>query len=152
MKKKVKEKKKNKSNKMADIFSKEKRSEIMSKIRGKDTKVELAVFRELRSRGVYFQKYYRTSAGSPDIALPRKKIAIFIDGDFWHGYRFFKNKSRLPEKYWLGKIEDNMRRDRRNRAKLKRMGWKVMRVWEHEVIKDFDKTMDKIILFLTQVD
>lgn len=124
----------------------------MSKIRGKNTKVELAVFRELRKRRIYFQRYYRTRVGSPDIALPRKKIAIFIDGDFWHGYRFSKNKSRLPEKYWLGKIGDNIKRDRRNRAKLRRLGWKVMRVWEHEVIKDFDKTMDKIILFLAQED
>jgi DNA mismatch endonuclease, patch repair protein len=133
---------------MTDIFSKEKRSDIMSKIRGKNTKVELAVFRELRRRKIYFQKYYKSPAGSPDIALPRKKIAVFIDGDFWHGYRFDKNRSRLPKKYWLDKIENNIKRDRKNRAKLKKSGWKVMKVWEHDVIKKFEESMEKIISFL----
>ncbi|KKQ61077.1 MAG: mismatch endonuclease Vsr protein [Parcubacteria group bacterium GW2011_GWE2_38_18] len=133
---------------MADIFTKEKRSEIMSKIRGKNTKVELAVFRELRRRGVYFQRYYKSPAGSPDIALPRKKIAVFIDGDFWHGYRFAERRDKLPEKYWVGKIESNMRRDRRNRSKLRKLGWKVMRVWEHDVHRNFYKTIDKIIFFI----
>lgn len=135
---------------MSDIFAKKKRSEIMSKIRGKDTKVELAVFRELRRRKIYFQSHYRTSAGSPDIVLPRKKIAVFIDGDFWHGYRFADRRDKLPKKYWVGKIESNMARDKRNRAKLRRMGWRIMRIWEHDVNKNFDKTIDKIVSFLVQ--
>lgn len=70
---------------MADVFSKAKRSEVMSKIRGKNTKAELVVFRYLRKEGVYFQKHYKRALGSPDIALPLKKRAVFIDGDFWHG-------------------------------------------------------------------
>lgn len=133
---------------MADVFTKEKRSEIMSKIRSKNTKTEVLVFRELKRRGIYFQKHYNRALGKPDIALPRKKIAIFIDGDFWHGYRFSKMKDRLPKKYWQQKIENNIKRDRKNRAKLKRDGWKVLRVWEHEVIKNFDQTMQKIELFM----
>lgn len=131
-----------------DVFTKKKRSEIMSKIRSKNTKAEMAVFRELRKRGIYFQKHYKRAPGSPDIALPRKKIAIFIDGDFWHGYQFFKTKSRLPKKYWREKIESNIRRDKSNRAKLKKAGWKVMRVWEHEALKKFDYTIEKTINFL----
>ncbi len=133
---------------MADCFTKEKRSEIMSKIRSKNTKAEVLVFRELRRRGIYFQKHYKRAIGSPDIALPRKKKAVFIDGGFWHGYNFKKQKERLPKKYWLAKIEGNIKRDRKNRAKLKREGWEVLRVWEHEVIKKFDITIDKIIIFL----
>ena len=133
---------------MTDVFTKEKRSEIMSKIRSKNTKAEILVFRELRRRGIYFQKHYNRALGKPDIALPRKKIAIFIDGDFWHGYRFSKMKDRLPKKYWQQKIENNIKRDRRNQAKLKRDGWKVLRVWEHEVIKKFNKTLDKIEFFM----
>lgn len=124
----------------------------MSKIRGKDTKIEMAVFKELRKRRIYFKKYYRTECGSPDIALPRKKIAIFIDGDFWHGYRFAQRRETLPKKYWVGKIEANMKRDKRQRACLKKAGWKVLRVWEHDICKKerFNKTMDRIASFLTQ--
>ncbi len=122
----------------------------MSKIRGKNTKVEVLVFRELRKRGVYFQKHYRKAPGSPDIALPRKKIAVFIDGDFWHGYDYSRRKKRLPKVYWRAKIEANIARDIKNRRKLRRMGWKVLRVWEHHIIKQKTKTIDKIISFLMQ--
>lgn len=130
---------------MSDCFTKEKRSEIMSKIRSKNTKIETLVFRELRRKGIYFQKHYKKAPGSPDIALPRKKIAVFIDGDFWHGYQFSKRKDKLPKKYWKEKIENNIKRDRSNRAKLCRKGWKVFRVWEHEVSRDFDNTIKKIL-------
>ena len=133
---------------MADCFTKEKRSEIMSKIRSKNTKVEVLVFRELRQRGIYFQKHYKKAKGNPDIALPRKKKAIFIDGDFWHGYNFNKQRNRLPKKYWRAKIEGNIKRDRKNRTKLRKNGWEVLRVWEHEIIKDIDKAMRKIEKFL----
>jgi DNA mismatch endonuclease, patch repair protein len=129
---------------MADVFSKKKRSEIMSKIRSKNTKPEVLVFRELRRRGIYFQKHYKRAPGSPDIALPRKKIAIFIDGDFWHGYRFSQQKSRLPKKYWRAKIEGNIKRDMKNRLLLRKAGWKVLRIWEHKIIKNFQKTLDTI--------
>ncbi|MEA3463598.1 MAG: very short patch repair endonuclease [Patescibacteria group bacterium] len=133
-----------------DVFSKKKRSEIMSKIRSKDTKIEILVFRELRKRGIYFQKHYKRAIGNPDIALPRKKKAIFIDGDFWHGYQFSKFKKRLPKKYWLAKIEKNIKRDKINRAKLKKDGWDVLRIWEHEIIKGKMKTIEQIIIFLNK--
>lgn len=120
----------------------------MSKIRSTHTKVEMLVFSGLRKRKIYFQKHYKRAAGNPDIALPKKKIAVFIDGDFWHGYQFSKLKKRLPKKYWLKKIEDNIKRDRKNRAKLKREGWKVLRVWEHEIQKNPEKAIGKIVKFL----
>lgn len=85
--------------KMADIFSSEKRREVMSRIRGKNTKAELIVFRYLRKEGVYFQKHYKRAPGSPDIALPRKKRAVFIDGDFWHGKTIDRVMERGPEDY-----------------------------------------------------
>lgn len=122
----------------------------MSKIRSKDTKIEILVFRELRKRGIYFQKHYKRAIGNPDIALPRKKKAIFIDGDFWHGYQFSKFKKRLPKKYWLAKIEKNIKRDKINRAKLKKDGWDVLRIWEHEIIKGKMKTIEQIIIFLNK--
>lgn len=131
-----------------DVFTREKRSEIMSKIRAEGTQAELAVFKELRKRKVYFQKHYKRAAGKPDLAVPSRKKAVFVDGDFWHGYRFDKIKNRLPKKYWLGKIESNIARDKRNKLILKKNGWKVLRVWEHEVEKDLSRAVDKIQSFL----
>ncbi len=121
----------------------------MSKIRSKNTKAEILVFRELRKQGVYFQKHYSKVPRKPDIALPREKKAIFIDGDFWHGYNFKKQKDRLPQKYWVAKIDGNIKRDRKNRTLLRKNGWQVLRIWEHELKgKKFDKAIDKIIKFL----
>jgi DNA mismatch endonuclease (patch repair protein) len=136
-------------NKM-DVFTKKKRSEIMSKIRSKNTKAELVVFRELRKRKIYFQKHYKKVAGSPDIAIPQKKIAIFIDGDFWHGRDFKREKNRLPKRYWRKKIELNIARDKKNRAKLKRQGWKVLKVWERDITKESQKNMGKVVNFINQ--
>lgn len=120
----------------------------MSKIRSRDTQIEKIVFRDLAKRGIYFQKYYKRAIGNPDIALPRKKKAIFIDGDFWHGYQFSKLKERLPKKYWLAKIERNIKRDKENRIKLRKGGWNVLRIWEHELKEKKDESLNKIVDFL----
>lgn len=131
-----------------DVFSKKKRSEIMSKIRSKNTTIEKIIFSGLRKNGINFQKHYKKIPGNPDIAFPRKKIAIFIDGDFWHGYKYEVQKQRLPKKYWLKKIESNIKRDRINRARIKKEGWKSLRIWEHEIKKRPEKSIDKIIKFI----
>lgn len=131
-----------------DVFTKKKRSEIMSRICSKNTSVEKVVFGELRKRKIYFKRHYKKVAGNPDIALPQKKKAIFIDGDFWHGYGFEKSKKRLPKKYWIKKIEDNIKRDKRNRLKLKKEGWKVLRIWEHDIQKKKNESIEKAISFL----
>ncbi|MDD5135618.1 MAG: very short patch repair endonuclease [Phycisphaerae bacterium] len=133
-----------------DTFTKKKRSEIMSKIRSKNTKAELIIFKELRKKGIYFQKHYKNAVGKPDIALPRKKIAIFIDGDFWHGYRFNKIKNKLPKKYWLKKIEDNIKRDKKGKALLHKKGWRTLRLWEHEIINDIEESINKILDFISR--
>jgi DNA mismatch endonuclease (patch repair protein) len=123
----------------------------MSKIRSKNTKVESFVFRELRKNKIYFQKHYKKVIGNPDIALPSKKKAIFIDGDFWHGYNFTKLKKRLPRKYWLAKIGKNVKRDKYYRTKLKKEGWKVLRIWEHELLEKPNEAMNKIIGFILEI-
>jgi len=79
--------------------------------------------------------------------LPKQKKAVFIDGDFWHGYKYNVFKNRLP-RLWRIKIEGNIRRDTKNRSKLRRRGWKILRIWEHELERNFDKTIEKIITFL----
>lgn len=133
---------------MTDKFPKEVRSRIMASIKQKNTKIEIIVFRELRRKGIYFQKHYKKVPGTPDIALPRKKIAIFIDGDFWHGYRYPAWKKRLTSGYWTKKIERNRERDRKTFSYLRRKGWKVLRVWEHELSKNFENAISKIVAFL----
>jgi DNA mismatch endonuclease (patch repair protein) len=136
---------------MADIFSKKKRSEIMSKIRGRNTSIEKIVFRQLRREGIYFQKHYRPRTRRTftiDIALPRKKIAVFIDGDFWHGYNFSKRKNKLPKKYWQEKIQGNIDRDRKVRSEMRRGGWRILRIWEHEIIGENGDGIGKIAEFI----
>lgn len=136
-----------------DIFSKKKRSEVMSKIKGSNTSIEKVVFSFLRSKGVYFQKHYNRVNGCPDIALPRKKIAVFIDGDFWHGYKFKKKKESLlasQQHYWIDKIERNIARDRKTLKSLKEAGWKVLRIWEHQLKRRKTVALEKILSFLRQ--
>jgi len=121
---------------MADVFTPQKRSEIMSKIRSKNTKVERMIFSFLRKEKIYFQKHYAKVYGSPDLALPRKKKAVFIDGDFWHGRNFAKVKKQMNHSnYWIGKISNNMRRDKKQRTELRKAGWKVLEVWEGDLQK-----------------
>ncbi|MBI3255820.1 MAG: very short patch repair endonuclease [Candidatus Andersenbacteria bacterium] len=135
---------------MPDIFTKTKRSYIMSRIKGKNTKPEVLVFGYLRGKKIYFQKHYSKVPGNPDIALPKKKIAVFIDGDFWHGRTYSKRKATLPG-YWVVKIARNIARDKSNRAKLKRKGWKILKVWESELYaKTREKTLKKIYYFLSK--
>ncbi len=131
-----------------DRVSKAKRSEIMSKIRGKNTGPERLVFKYLRDRKVYFQRHYKRAPGCPDVAVPSKKLAIFIDGGFWHGYGFASRKKKLPE-FWQNKIEKNMRRDKRNRRLLKLDGWKVLRIWDHQLTsKKREKNLRRVMEFL----
>ena len=135
---------------MADKFNKETRSKIMAAIRSTNTSPERAVFTELRKQNVYFQRHYRKVLGTPDIAVPSRKLAVFIDGDFWHGFRYPAWKGRLKNSFWRKKIERNRKRDRLYHGKLRKMGWKVLRVWEHQLKNDFTETIDKIIFFLDQ--
>ena len=132
-----------------DKFDKETRSRIMSAIRSKNTSPEKIIFRELRKRKIYFQKHYNKVLGSPDIALPAARRAVFIDGDFWHGFRYPSWKKRLKSKFWRDKIERNRARDKECHRKLRRMGWKVLRVWEHQINIDFKNTVDKVVNFLS---
>ena len=125
----------------------------MSRIRGKNTSLELEVFRYLRKRKVYFQKHYKRAAGSPDLALPRKKRAVFLDGDFWHGHRFEQCRERLlasGQTYWIDKIEGNMRRDARQTSELLEKGWQVLRIWEHRIRRKRDRqqALEEIEAFL----
>jgi DNA mismatch endonuclease Vsr len=137
---------------MADVFTEKKRSEIMSRIRSKDTKLETDFFKLIRRtlylKGLKYRKHYKKLSGKPDIAFVKKKVAVFIDGDFWHGYNFGKVKNRLPQKYWRGKIENNIKRDKRINRTLKKEGWIVIRIWGHEIKKRPAKALNRIVYAL----
>lgn len=132
-----------------DNLSKQQRSYTMSKIRSKNTALEVKVFKELRRQKIYFKTHYSKAPGKPDIALPKKKRAVFIHGDFWHGYNFDKWRNRIPKKYWLAKIKQNISRDRVHYKTLKRLGWSILVVWEHQLEKNFDKNITKLVDFLS---
>ena len=104
----------------------------MAKIRSKNSKAERVVFRHLRKEGVYFQRHYKKAPGSPDVALPRKKKAVFIDGDFWHGRYVEKMDGK---EYWHAKLLSNKKRDQRVNEKLAASGWKCLRVWESDIVR-----------------
>jgi DNA mismatch endonuclease (patch repair protein) len=132
-----------------DKFSKKTRSKIMAAIKSTNTSPEMAVFSCLKKRGISFQRHYKKALGTPDIAMPARKTAVFIDGDFWHGFRYPTWGKRLNS-YWRKKIERNRRRDKLYHRKLRTMGWKVLRVWEHQLKNDSRGTMDKITFFLEE--
>ena len=137
---------------MPDMFSPEKRSEIMSRIQSKNTQAEIIVFRYLRKRKIYFQKHYTRVAGKPDIALPRKKRAVFVDGDFWHGRDYDRIVASRPEgDYWPAKIAYNMERDTRSRTELLEKGWQILSVWESDIKRKRTRssTLERIAKFLT---
>ena len=136
---------------MADMFSPEERSAIMSRIRAKNTVAEKLVFQYLRKQKIYFQQHYSKAPGKPDIALPRKKLAVFVDGDFWHG-RGADTVSRLPKEYWQEKIRRNIQRDLENENELVSAGWQILRVWESDIKRKRtrDAELEKIAEFLGQ--
>ena len=122
----------------------------MSKIRSKDSIAELIVFRFLRKEGIYFQKHYGKVIGKPDIALPSKKKAVFIDGEFWHGRDFEKRKNKLPKIYWRDKIAGNIKKDRAVNRELKKLGWQILRIWGRKIKtkKTREQTLERIKNFL----
>lgn len=114
----------------------------MSQIRSKNTKPEIKLRSLLWSAGYRFRKHYDI-AGKPDIVFPGKKVAIFVDGEFWHGKDFDQWKAKLG-KFWLRKISDNIKRDRKINILLRKSGWKVVHVWGKNVMKHGETVVRRI--------
>lgn len=131
---------------MVDNLTPEQRRYCMSRIKGKNTSLEKEVGKELFKLGYRYRKNVRSLPGCPDIVFKSNKVAIFIDGDFWHGYRFNHWVKRLKP-FWRKKISDNIRRDIRNRKDLQKNGWKVINIWQHEIVKNNDY-IEKVIRLL----
>ena len=122
---------------MVDTLTKAERSERMSRVRGKDTKPELIVRRLVHGMGYRYRLHRRDLPGTPDLVLPSRKKAIFIHGCFWHRHPDPACKlARLPKSrldFWKPKLEGNRRRDRENQARLRKLGWDVLVVWECQI-------------------
>ncbi len=126
-----------------DRISKEKRSWNMSRIMSENTKPELIIFSALDKLNIKYKKHYNIS-GKPDIAFPKNKIAVFINGEFWHGRRFAKEKNSYPE-FWVNKISENIKRDRKNYKLLKEKGWKIIKIWDKDLKKHINREFNKIM-------
>jgi DNA mismatch endonuclease (patch repair protein) len=131
------------------------RSGLMSLIRSTNTKSEVLVYAELRRRGLSFQRHYDRAPGKPDVARPRKKLAVFIDGDFWHGRELDRVVGKHGEdSYWVKKLRRNVQRDADQQAELLTLGWLVYRVWESDLrrARTRAETLDGIEAFLRSRD
>lgn len=116
----------------------------MSRVRNRDTDIERRLRSELHKRGYRFRKHVRGLPGSPDLVFPSRKVAVFIDGDFWHGFRFPSWKHKVSA-FWQAKIEKNRARDQRNFRKLRRAGWRVVRVWQHQIRADLEGCVTRVV-------
>ncbi len=119
-------------NEMADVFSQRKRNEIMSRVRGKNTKPERVVRSILHRMGYRFRLNVADLPGKPDIVLPRHKKVVLVNGCFWHGHKNCR-KAQIPATntaFWSKKIQGNIERDRRVRRLLRKEGWQVLTLWE----------------------
>lgn len=123
---------------MPDNLTPEQRSYCMSRIKAKDTGPEVRVRSALHRMGLRFRKHTPDLPGKPDIVFPRARVVVFIDGDFWHGYKFSTWKDSVSP-FWREKISRNRERDAGNDSRLRESGWTVIRLWQHEVQEDFDR-------------
>ena len=129
---------------MPDNLTPEQRSFCMSRIKGKDTGLEMRVRSALHRRGLRFRKHVKDLPGKPDVVFRKVRVAVFVDGDFWHGYRFPTWEDKVSD-FWKKKINRNRERDAANHRKLRQMEWTVIRLWQHEVEADFDACIDRIL-------
>ncbi len=126
------------------------KSKAMSKIKGQNTKPEIILRKALWALNMKYRINVKTLPGKPDILMRKYKLAIFVDGEFWHGFNWEDKKARLKSNtgFWIPKIERNMQRDKENFEKLTEMGFHVLRFWEHEIRKDLEGCIQKVIFHI----
>ena len=130
---------------MTDIFTKQKRSEIMSKVRNKDSKIEITFRKALWKEGFRYIKNSTKYFGKPDIVMPKYKTVIFVDSCFWHGCKKHGTVPVTRNAFWVKKLARNKQRDKEVNKHYKKEDWKVMRIWEHNLKKNLEKTIHNVI-------
>lgn len=134
-----------------DVLDKQQRHKNMSHIRSKNTKAEVLLRKALWHRGIRYRKNYKELPGKPDIVLTRYKIAIFVDGDFWHarGHQDHPGEQVATNKeFWQKKLKDNVERDREVNDELTEEGWLVLRFWESDIKKNLDDCVNQILQYI----
>lgn len=129
-----------------DNHSPEQRHKNMKAIKSKDTKIEVMLRKELWTRGLHYQKNSKKVFGKPDIVFIGKKVAVFCDSEFWHGYDWDNKKKEFKshQDFWIPKIERNIARDKEVNDQLKRAGWTVLRFWGNDIKKNLQACADEI--------
>lgn len=128
---------------MADDRSRQARSETMRQVRSRDTSCERRLRSALHRRGLRYS-LHKSLPGKPDIVFVAAKVAVFVDGCFWHGCPEHCRRPSSNREYWLPKIERNMARDKRVSTSLRAAGWRVVRLWEHEVRDSAERAASRV--------
>ncbi|MCP4977085.1 MAG: very short patch repair endonuclease [Maribacter sp.] len=137
-------------NEKSGFYTTPERSKIMGKIRGKNTKPELAFRKALWAAGYRYRIDSKKLVGRPDVVLNKYKTVVFIDGEFWHGHNWKERKPKIKTNrdFWIAKIERNKQRDEEVNAELNRLGYKIFRFWESEIKKGLDTCLQIVISHL----
>lgn len=135
-----------------DRHTAEQRHKNMQAVKSKDTAIELLLRKELWSRGIRYRKNVKSIVGKPDIAFIKKKVAVFCDSEFWHGFDWEHRKSDIKSNrdFWIPKIEKNIARDEEVNAALEADGWLVLRFWGQQIKKDVKACADLIVAALEE--
>lgn len=134
---------------MTDVLTKEQRRRNMSGNRGKNTSPEVTFRKLLWSLGFRGYRIHSSLPGKPDIVFPRQKIAVFIDGCFWHKCPVHFREPETRKDFWMNKINKNVGRDRKVNRELEEIGYTVIRIWEHEIKKDPHKAVGRLTSLLS---
>ena len=130
---------------MPDVFTKSQRSEVMSRIRGRGNKeTEVALAKLFRSNQIWGWRRHQSLFGKPDFTFRKHHIVVFVDGCFWHGCPKHSNMPVKNRPFWKKKLSGNILRDRLVNRTLRRQGWRVLRIWEHDLSKNPDACIRKI--------
>lgn len=134
-----------------DNHTSEQRRKNMQAIKNKDSEIERILRKALWARGLRYRKNVKSLFGHPDIAFIGKRVAVFVDSEFWHGYDWEnrKNDFKSHQEFWIPKIERNMQRDREVNEKLRSEGWTVLRFWGQDIKTQVDECVNKIVRSLT---
>ena len=126
----------------------------MSKIKSQNTKPELKLQKALWHLGYRYRKNVKTLPGTPDLVFSKYKLAIFVDGEFWHGYNWNEKKIKIKSNrdFWIPKIERNMQRDETNNILLAEQGWSVMRFWANDIKTDLENCIDRVVSHIQNYD
>ena len=137
-------------NEESGFYTTKKRSKIMSKIRGKNTKPEMIFRRALWHKNIRYRVDSKQLPGRPDISIKKYRLVIFIDGEFWHGYNWDERKNNIKTNrdFWIPKIERNMQRDRQINLQLQEMGYVVFRFWSQEIKDNLDQCINDILVYI----